>query len=62
DLYIGTNADEDVMKFIDDTSVQFTVALDVDAAFTASTVASDGDVSGTTLTPSDDVTIADTKS
>jgi len=58
DFLIGTTEDEDVMKFNDDTSVTFTVPVDIDAASTATTYDADTDftVGGTVIT---DNTITD---
>ncbi|NIP43827.1 MAG: hypothetical protein GWN76_11710, partial [candidate division Zixibacteria bacterium] len=43
DLLIGSDGDTDMLKFIAETSIQSTVAFDVDGAFTAGTLDADTD-------------------
>jgi hypothetical protein len=58
ELWIGPDINQDVMKFLEAGTVQFTAAVDVDAALTATTVDADTDftVGGTVIT---DNTITD---
>jgi hypothetical protein len=59
DLLIGSDGVSGMLKFIAETSCQFTVPLDVDAALTATTVDADTDFTvGTTVITSGDISSA----